>query len=495
METLILTGWGWHDYACAAAVVLRKYPEADIKGMSMGRLPSCLKDISENKTNSYMNIIILGIGWRGEPDEILIILKKLKKQGSEVVWISCLPFPERLPKEITKQLNIQVDDNDLWLTQLTANFYQQECQDLLPMLENNPKGKALAWKLLLDTAMFYYRSYQNPNVYADAIKMLAQGSNVFTDKQKEMIEHYKRFGKRELKGSSPAIIKLRGIIDKVGPKDKGRVLIQGESGTGKETVAIQLHFKSPRAKEPMICFNCATLSTQLLESGWFGHSKDAFTGATKERKGVFLEADGGTLFLDEIGELPLEAQGALLRVLQESRFQRLGDLKEFEVDVRIIIATNRNLAQMVQEGKFREDLFHRLCVIPIQVPPLREYIEDIEEIANHFWFEWHKRKLSSEQTAVLKTYHWPGNVRELHNFLERADILEEDDFAKLLKEHIAITNPSSNTPSAEVENLEEVTRQHAAKMLEKYAGNISKTAEAMGITRNTLKKHIKEEGT
>jgi len=492
MKTLILTGWGWHDYACAAAVALRKYPDADIKGMSMGRLLSCLKDISEEK-KSYEQIIILGISWRGEPDDIINTLKNLQKKDIKVIWISCLPLGEWLPEEVNKYLSIQLYTQTDCLTEAVADFCKQEYKDQLPILDVNTKNEtALAWKMLLDTAMFYYRSYQNPDVYSGAVRMLGRGNNIFTDRQKEMIDHYKKFGNRELKGSSPAIIKLRETINKVGPKDKGRVLIQGESGTGKETVAVQLHFKSPRAKEPMICFNCATLSTQLLEDGWFGHSKGAFTGASKERKGVFLEANGGTLFLDEIGELPLEAQGALLRVLQEGRFQRLGDLKEFEIDVRVIIATNRNLAQMVKDGKFREDLFHRLCVIPIQVPPLREHIEDIKEIANSFWFEWHKSRLSSEQTTALETYHWPGNVRELRNFLERADILEENDFAKLLKEHIAMTNPDNKKLEQEVESLEELTRLHAARMLEKYEGNISKTAKAMGISRNTLKKYIGE---
>jgi DNA-binding NtrC family response regulator len=491
METLILTGWRWHDYACAAAVALRKYPDADAKGMSMGRLLSCLKDILEEE-KSYEQIIILGIGWRGDPDDIINTLKKLQEKDIKVVWISCLPLGKWLPEEINECLSIQLYTQTDCLTEAVADFYKQEYKDLLPIVENNTKNEtALAWKMLFDTAMFYYRSYQNPDIYSGAVRMVARGNNVFTDRQKEMIDHYKKFGNREIKGSSPAIEKLRETINKVAPKDRGRVLIQGESGTGKETVAVQLHYKSPRAREPMICFNCATLSTQLLEDGWFGHSKGAFTGASKERKGVFLEADGGTLFLDEIGELTLEAQGALLRVLQEGRFQRLGDLKEFEIDVRVITATNRNLAQMVKDGKFREDLFHRLCVIPIHMLPLREHLEDIKEIANSFWLKLHKQRLSPEQTAVLETYHWPGNVRELHNFLERADILEESDFAKLLKEHIAMTNPDSKQPDQEVESLEELTRRHAARMLEKYESNISKAAEAMGISRNTLKKYIK----
>ncbi len=492
MKSIIITGWGWHDYACAAAVALRKLSNADVQGKSMSRLGEFLEDTFKGNP-IYDQVIIVGIGWRGEPDNIISLLKKIKDQGVKIIWFSTLDLPGWMPEEIHDYVEINVDYGADTLTEIVGKYFNEPYKQLLPLVAGNRSKQYMAWNMLFDTAMFYYRSYQNTDVYSEAIKSLAKGGTIFTHKQKEMIEHFKKYGNRELKGSSPKIQKLHEIINKVGPKDQARVLIQGESGTGKETVALQLHFKSPRKDEPMICFNCATMSTQLLESGWFGYSKNAFTGATKEHRGVFQEADGGTLFLDEIGDLPLEAQGALLRVLQERRFQRLGDLKEFEVDVRVIVATNRNLAQMVKDGKFREDLFHRLCVIPIQVPALREHPEDIREIANHFWFTWHRKRLSEEQISVLEGYHWPGNVRELHNFLERADIFEESDFGALLKEHIAMTNPADNRPSSTIENLEELMRDHACKMLDKYDGNISKTSEAMGISRNTLKKYIKQE--
>jgi transcriptional regulator with GAF, ATPase, and Fis domain len=283
--------------------------------------------------------------------------------------------------------------------------------------------------------MYFYRNYQDFDAYGAAVRTLAEGRNQFSEEQNDMIKHFERYGTRELIGKSPMIKHLRSLIEKVGPKDSARVLIWGETGTGKETVALQLHFKSPRKREPFIVANCATLSPQLLLSQLFGHKKGAFTGAVENHDGYFKQADGGTLFLDEIGELPPEAQAGLLRVLQEGRFNRLGETGEIKVNVRVIAATNRNLAEMVRDGRFRDDLFHRLNMVHIHISPLRERPEDIGEIANAFWMNRHKRRLEPEQLVALAGYDWPGNVRELYNVLELADILDEQDFSKLLEEN------------------------------------------------------------
>jgi transcriptional regulator with PAS, ATPase and Fis domain len=290
------------------------------------------------------------------------------------------------------------------------------------------------------------------------------------------------------------IRQLRELINKVGPKDHARVVIRGETGTGKETVALQLHFKSPRKQEPFIAANCATLNPQLLVSQLFGHEKGSFTGASSLQRGCFEEANGGTLFLDEVGELPLEAQAGLLRVLQEGRFYRLGGTKEIKVDVRVIAATNRNLTDMVKKGEFRDDLFHRLNMVPIHITPLRERPEDISMIANAFWMNQHRERLTDKQIYALQNYDWPGNVRELHNILNLADIFEEEDFDKLIEEN---RSQWENNDRAEKtkrkdypENLQEIIREHVQKILKKYDGNISRTANAMGITRNTLKKYM-----
>ena len=227
---------------------------------------------------------------------------------------------------------------------------------------------------------------------------------------------------------SPAILDLLHVIDEVA-KTNSSVLISGESGTGKELFAEQLHLKSPRVGKPFIRVNCAALSATLLESELFGHVKGAFTDAVSDREGRFEAADGGTLFLDEIGELPLDLQAKLLRVLQEHSFERVGSNKTISVDVRIVAATNRDLEKMVAEGSFRSDLYYRLNVLPLNIPPLRERREDIEPLATFFLKRFSretKKNFVNFSAAALRTlydYYWPGNVRELENSIERACVL------------------------------------------------------------------------
>jgi two-component system nitrogen regulation response regulator GlnG len=271
------------------------------------------------------------------------------------------------------------------------------------------------------------------------------------------------------------------------------VLIFGESGTGKETIAQQIHFKSTKKSEPFIAFNCASVTPNLLESRFLGYEKGAFTDATESRPGIFEAADGGTLFLDEISELPLEAQGILLRVLEGGRFHRLGNnAQETEVDVRVIAATNRELPARVREGKFREDLFQRLNVIQIQAPPLREHREDIPAIARSY------RKinnmpgiLTQTQNEALMDYDYPGNVRELNNLLERAEVMDISDYRQLIREHKEM-NAGLARETGEIvpDNLEEATRLHIKRVCEKYKGNITKAAEALGASRNTVRKYL-----
>ena len=226
-----------------------------------------------------------------------------------------------------------------------------------------------------------------------------------------------------------------------------------------------------------------------------GHEKGAFTGANEQKKGLFEIANGGTLFLDEIGEMPLEAQGVLLRVLEGGRFTRVGGTEEISVDVRLITATNRDLAELVREGKFREDLYHRLCVVQIHAPSLREHKEDIEQIANGRWLKEHHRRLEAEQIEVLKTYDYPGNVSELINILDRASVLDESDFSKLLKEHKEMTAglKPSNEKSEEIpDELEAAVRIHVKRVYEKYDRNLTRTAEALKAARNTVKKYLED---
>ncbi|RLD90211.1 MAG: sigma-54-dependent Fis family transcriptional regulator [Bacteroidetes bacterium] len=234
--------------------------------------------------------------------------------------------------------------------------------------------------------------------------------------------------KYEIVGETPAINEVKQMITKVAPTN-ARILITGENGTGKELVARQIHLQSPRSHAPFIEVNCAAIPSELIESQLFGHEKGSFTSAHKMRKGDFELSNGGTLFLDEIGDMSLSAQAKVLRALQENRITRVGGEKDIAVDVRIIAATNKNLKEAIQSGKFREDLYHRLSVIIIKVPPLREREEDIVMLSKHFIEEISLQQgkapltITGEALDMLKGFYWSGNVRELHNVMERLVIL------------------------------------------------------------------------
>jgi len=242
----------------------------------------------------------------------------------------------------------------------------------------------------------------------------------------------KKVGKRnQMIGDSPAISRVRAVIDKVAPTE-ARVLITGSNGTGKEVVAHLIHENSQRAKGPMVEVNCAAIPSELIESELFGHMKGSFTGAVKDRAGKFEQADGGTLFLDEIGDMSLSAQTKVLRALQENEITRVGSDKTIKVNVRVIAATNKNLQQEIEKGNFREDLYHRLNVIPIQVPDLKDRKEDIPLLVNHFIQlicneqGWKNKAIDDAAILALQQHHWPGNIRELRNVVERLIILSGD---------------------------------------------------------------------
>jgi len=307
-------------------------------------------------------------------------------------------------------------------------------------------------------------------------------------------------------GSSPEIEEVRKLIERVAPTE-AQVLITGENGTGKELVARQLHAQSKRSTTPFLALNCAAIPGELLESELFGHEKGAFTGAAQMRRGHFEEADGGTLFLDEIGDMALEAQAKLLRALQEGVITRLGGSKPIAVDVRMIAATNQDLQKMVEEKRFREDLYYRLHVIRIHVPPLRERRSDIAELANHFLGEacrrngLKKRKLAAKAMSYLTSLAWPGNVRELKNLIEASAILTDGPAidAELL-ETMAVS--AAQAPAGEemfaIETLESfratAEREFIRRKLAENSGNIKRTAERIKIQRSNLYKKLERYG-
>jgi transcriptional regulator with PAS, ATPase and Fis domain len=344
--------------------------------------------------------------------------------------------------------------------------------------------------------MYAYRNYQDEKSYTKAIRCLACGvvESAWDVEARCVVAHYRRYGSRELVGKSVVIRTLQNRINRIASFPDARVLILGESGTGKETVALQIHNKSPRKDEPFYAFNCASVNPELLESRFFGHEKGAFTGADKQEPGLFELANGGTLFLDEIGELPLAAQGLLLRVLEGGRFLRLGGREEISVDVRLVTATNRNLPKRVREGKFREDLYQRLNVIQLRIPSLREHKEDIRDIADGWWLQHNKAHLAEEQIAALMEYDYPGNVRELLNLLERATVLGEQNFTALLNEHkemnVGLADHAVSELASAPDELEAAMRLHVRRVFDKYGQNLSKTAEALKVARNTVRRYL-----
>lgn len=293
--------------------------------------------------------------------------------------------------------------------------------------------------------------------------------------------------KTKMIGESSAIKDVFRLIERVAPTDKA-VLIQGESGTGKELVARSVQENSHRADRPLVTINCAALPENLVESELFGHQKGSFTGATSDTPGLFEVADGGTLFIDEIGELPLSLQPKLLRVLEDGSLRRVGSHKERHVDVRLVAATNRDLAADVAAGKFREDLYYRINVMSLKLPPLRQRDRDVELLIQHtIGDEW-----TVEEPAMhaLLNYEWPGNVRQLMNTLERATVLADDntitidDLPQEIFQHSGET-PAKILPSS-TSRLEEIEKAHIVEVLEREKGNKARAARALGIHRRKL---------
>jgi DNA-binding NtrC family response regulator len=310
-----------------------------------------------------------------------------------------------------------------------------------------------------------------------------------------------RFGLPGLIATSAQMSQVLDLVGRVGPTD-ATVLIRGESGTGKEIIAKALHHASRRAGGRFVPINCGALPETLLESEIFGHVKGAFTGASASKKGLFEEADSGTLFLDEIGEMTPSLQVKLLRALQSGEVRPVGSTQAITVDARVVAATNRDLEPMIRQGAFREDLFYRLNVIPIELPPLRERREDIPSLAELFLGRFAERqgrvlRLSAAAMERLFRYPWPGNVRELENAMERAAILAPADTIEPgdLPPHVGAGLVPGPAPALEAERtLAEAERAHIIQALERCGWNHSRAAEALGIGRTTLWRKLKDYG-
>jgi two-component system, NtrC family, nitrogen regulation response regulator NtrX len=325
--------------------------------------------------------------------------------------------------------------------------------------------------------------------------------------RRDLIAEVESFrGRREsetvMLGESPPMRQLKDEIARVAPTD-ARVLIMGENGTGKELVARQIHRLSERAELPLVEVNCAAIPEDLIESELFGHVKGSFTGAAEDRRGKFEEADGATLFLDEVGDMSAKTQAKVLRALQEGRFTRVGGSRPIASDARVLAATNKNLLEEIRRGSFREDLYFRLAVVPLPVPPLRDRPEDIPLLAAHFLREASARfgrkpkSLSPTATEALQAYRWPGNVRELKNLIERlmilspSDEIRREDLPAEMRDGVGEVIP----PGAPLrEARDDFERRYILAALKRHRGNVSRAAEALDLERSNLYRKLRAYG-
>jgi DNA-binding NtrC family response regulator len=325
-------------------------------------------------------------------------------------------------------------------------------------------------------------------------------------------ERAREFNFKQIVGESPAMKKMLGLAAKVAESEVSSVLLQGESGTGKDLVAKAIHYGSKRSEGPFVAINCAALPATLIESELFGYEKGAFTDAKARKEGMFEQAEGGTLLLDEIGELELSLQAKLLRVLEEGAFRRVGGLKDIPLDVRVLAASNRDLKAESEAGRFRLDLYYRLSIIQIDIPPLRERGDDVLLLSQHYIDTIGARLkrnrvtgISKEAEEVFRNYDWPGNVRELRNVIERALILEDAD--KITTEYLpgGLLTPARHAPSStagttearfvlpdEGISLDEAELSFVRQAIQRSGGNQTRAAELLGISRDQLRYRLKK---
>jgi two-component system, NtrC family, nitrogen regulation response regulator NtrX len=340
----------------------------------------------------------------------------------------------------------------------------------------------------------------------DKINILLYNVSSFQSVKEDKLALLSRLRKNiAMVGESLRMKDLKEMVARVAPTSSW-VLITGENGTGKELVAQNIHYLSPRATKPFVEVNCAAIPAELIESELFGHEKGAFTGADKARRGKFDLADGGTIFLDEIGDMGLEAQAKILRILQEKKFSRVGGTQVIEVDVRVLAATNQNLPELIRQGRFREDLYHRLNVIPVHVPALRDRREDLPALLRHFGDQFVReggysaKSYSQEALNLLLAHRWTGNVRELRNFVERLYILscgEVIEVSDLRMAGLLVESQNADAMNTELNFRDaraEFEKSYLLKKLDENSGNISRTAEVIGLERSYLHRKIKSYG-
>jgi DNA-binding NtrC family response regulator len=443
-------------------------------------------------------------------DEHLIrwsLEQNLKKQGYEVVVASN-------GEEALKQVHEDPPDLvllDIQMPGITGIEVLEKVkeidEDIIVIMITAHGGLETAVSAMRMGAYDYINKPFNLDELAIVIRKSLETSSLRREVAGLRSEHRKS-GVPNMIGNSKHMKNILAMMDKVSKSEASTVLIQGESGTGKELVAKWIHYNSNRADRPFVAINCAAVPATLLESELFGHEKGAFTDAKSTKKGLFELADGGTIFLDEIGDMEIGMQAKLLRFLEDRTFRRIGGSKIISVDIRIVSATNKDLLKAIEEKSFRNDLYYRLQVIPIFLPPLRERKEDIISLANFFVetynkeFNKHVKGISGMAEKMLTDYNWPGNIRELKNVIERAIILGNDD--TLLLEHLPLEIIAKSTPSGapatslklppEGVDIEEVEKELIRQALDSSDWNQSKAAKKLNLGIDAFRYRMKKFG-
>jgi two-component system, NtrC family, response regulator AtoC len=430
----------------------------------------------------------------------LVLAAMLKKEGYEVV--SATDGREAL--RVLKAGRIEVVVTDLKMPNLDGmgllNCITEQYPEVPVIIITAHGTVATAVEALKKGALDYITK---PFELEDLKNIISKAIKTRTLNENELFLPAEEIERTGIIGTSKPTLEIFEAIKRVAPTTT-TVLISGETGTGKELVADAIHFNSPRRKNPLIKINCAAISGSLMESELFGHEKGAFTGATITKPGKIEVAHKGTLFLDEVGEIPREMQVKLLRVIQEQEFERVGGLRTIKVDVRIIAATNKNLLQDVHAGNFREDLYYRLNVFPIVVPPLRDRKEDILPLVDYFIEKFNKKLglsisgIDDEPREIFLRYEWPGNIRELENLIERMMLLAQCDkltlnevpseFISSVESSSALAEQDDKKPFKDImrSHMENVERQMIIKCLEETGDNVTKAAKLLGLSRKGL---------
>lgn len=426
-----------------------------------------------------------------ETDLLQLLVKRLSRKGYEVQSAETA----EAALEILKQNFFDIAIYDIRLPNMDGIELLKETKKIEPETEvlmlTGHGTIETAIEAMKYGAFDYLTKPYNLSELELTIKK-AEENKKLKEKNESMKKIIRQHNDFQIIGESPVFHEVIELTRRIANSEVP-VLIQGESGTGKELFAKALHYWGTRADEPFVAINSGALPEQLLESELFGHVKGSFTGANQDKKGLVEAADGGTLFLDELGEMPLALQVKLLRFLELGEFRRIGDIRERKVNVRIVAATNRDIAKEVEEGNFRQDLFYRLNVVSLTIPPLRNRKDDIPLLIEHFIKNgnYPKKKLSDEALMRLQNYDFPGNVRELNHLIERGlllsngDTIEADDMLLPTRK-----NGERSESISELCSLEEIEKAHIAAVLEKMNGNKTKTAEVLGVSVRNLYRKI-----